>query len=77
MLVVYAIEKEAQEIDLNLTRIKTLMFQYLSFKYSSSEERIVAIHTNELINIKARYEMIYNENLKMNVKYENKIKTLG
>ena len=47
------------------------IFQYFSFKHSSCEERIAAIHTNELINVKARYETLFNVNLELNVKYEN------
>ena len=77
IIVVYAIEKEAQEIDLHLTKIKMPTFQYFSFKHSSSEERITAMHANKLINVKARYEMLFNVNLELNVKYENNKKNIG
>ena len=77
MIVIYTIKKEAQEIDLHLTKIKMPTFQYFSFKHSLSEERIAAIHTNELINVKARYETLFNVNLELNMKYKNNKKPLA
>ena len=77
MMVVYAIEKEANQIDLQLTTINTPICQYLSFKYSSAEERIAAIHANEMINIKARYKTLYDVNLETEVMYKYKTIKLG
>ena len=69
MMVVYAVEKEASKIDLQLTSMDTPTFQYLSFKHSSSEEQLGAMHTNEVINVKAHFETLYNVNLEQDVKY--------
>jgi len=76
-MVVYAMEKEASKIDLQLTSMDIPTFQYLSFKYSSSEERLGAMHANEVINVKARFETLYNVNLEQDMKYQEKTKMLG
>ena len=60
MLVAYTIEDEAEEIDLELIKVDNPKFKYILFKYSLVEERIAAIHANEMVNIKARYEMLYD-----------------
>ena len=60
-----------------MTKINTPTFQYLSFKHSSVEERITAMHVNKLINIKARYKTLYNVNVDQTVKYEENKKKLG
>ena len=76
-MVVHAIEKEANQIDLQLTMINTPTCQYLSFKHSSAEERMVAMHANEMINFKAQYKTLYNINLETEVMYEYKTIKLG
>ena len=53
------------------------MYQYLSFKHLSAEERIAAMHANEIINVKAWYKILYNINLETEVMYEYKIIKLG
>ena len=77
MIVVYTIEKYINQIDLQLTRMKTTTYQYFSFKHSSPEERIAAMHANELINVKAWYETLYNVKVETSVKYNNEEKSLG
>ena len=35
------------------------------------------MHANEVINVKVRFEILYNVNLEQDVKYQEKTKTLG
>ena len=48
MLVVYTIESEAEEIDVNLLQMDNPIFKYLSFHHSMAEQRIATMHTNEM-----------------------------
>ena len=67
IIVVYAVEKHVNELDLQLVKMQSTTFQYISFKHSGPEERIAAMHANELINVKARYETLYNVNTEMRI----------
>ena len=64
VLTVYAIEEEAKEVDEKLCELVSPGYKYVSYRNTSSDERLVAMYHNERKNIKSRYETLYNVNLK-------------
>ena len=38
-------------------------FKYLLYKRSTSSKRIASMHSNDMINVKARFETLYRVNL--------------
>ena len=71
VLAVYAIEKEAENIDAQLKRLKSKRYRYLSYKFHSSDERMGAMHYNDVINVKARYETLIDASLNEKIKNES------
>ena len=59
MFIIFAVEDEAQSIDQILHKTAFEGFQYLSFKLNDSSARISAMHANELINVRVRFETLY------------------
>ena len=62
-LVVYGLEAEANRIDIELVTQKYKGFKYISHERSNSQQRITAMYYNNMINIKARYEILFNANV--------------
>ena len=77
MIVACAVEKHANEIDLQLTKIESSTFQCFSFKHSVPEERIATMHANKLINVKARHETLCEVNTNMKAKVQGETKSIG
>ena len=60
MLVIYALESKAVKLDRKLLHMKNLLFKYLLFQKAILEKRIAALYGNEIINVDARYKILYN-----------------
>ena len=76
VLVVYATEKEALRINDKLMNAKYNRYKYVSYKGSSSDGRLAAMQTNDMKNIPARYEIMYNASLTEKLTVEGKQVTL-
>jgi len=61
-LVIYAVEENAAQIEQQLNTSKMQEMKYVSFKTTTSEMRIGAMKANEWINIKSRFETLFNVN---------------
>jgi len=71
-LIVYAIEREAKVIDeILIENVKNMRYRYISYRNSPSQEKMAAMHHNEMANGKAKYETLYNINLKDEVRYDD------
>ena len=68
----HVISSKVKEIDKSLTNLNINRISYVSFKHSSVEFRMVAIHKNEIINVKARYEILHNIKKTQKVKRNRK-----
>ena len=64
VLSVYVIEKKALEINEECSKLTNNRYQFVSYRKTTSEERLASIHHNEMTNVKARYESLYNASLK-------------
>ena len=71
VLVVYAIESEADKIDQALIKVSFKRVKHLSHKRTAPHQRMTAMHVNELINVRARYEALCNANLKDVIAHNN------
>ena len=63
VLTVYAISSEVKEINERLCQVKFSRYRYISYKNTPSDLKLASMHTNEMKNIKAKYETIYNMSL--------------
>ena len=72
VLTIYTLEKEANEIDLQMYHSEFKKFQYLSYKYSTSTQKMAAMNSNELLNVKARFKILYNTKLEDKVYKDGK-----
>jgi len=59
-LVLYAVENRAKELDAQLYSNQQKNFKYVSFKIAPSSYRLGAMQMNEWVNMKARFEILYN-----------------
>ena len=66
VLAVYAIEKNASQINEDFSKLTntSTRYQFISYRKTTSEERLASMHHNEMINIKARCESLFNASLK-------------
>ena len=64
VLSVYAITSTAKEINEKLCIAKFSRYKYISYKNTTLDTRLASMYTNEMKNIKARYETIFNTSLK-------------
>lgn len=71
VLAIYAVEREAKEIDEVLCDLKSPRYSYMSYKHTTSDERLAAMYRNDRNNIKSRYETLFEVNLKEEV-WDNK-----
>lgn len=72
MLVVYGLEDEANRIDMELLCKKHSGFPYVSCKRSTMQQRIAAMHCNDVINVKSRYEILFNASVADKVLFNEK-----
>ena len=63
VLAIYAVQDEAKEVDEILYNLKSPRYSYISYRQTTSDERLTAIYTNDRHNIKARYETLYDVSL--------------
>ena len=61
-------------VDELLCSLKSPRYSYMSYRYTSSDERLTAMYRNDRHNIKVRYETLFNVNLKDEVWDGNKEK---
>ena len=64
VLVIYAVHEDADEIEENLLKMKSPRYKYVSYKKTTSEERLAAMHHNDVRNNKAKFETLYDIKLK-------------
>ena len=67
VLSVCAVNEEADQIDEKLLKLESPRYKYVSHKKMTSEERLAAMHHNDVKNIKAKYETLCDMNLKEEV----------
>ena len=77
VLAVDTVKSEAEDIDFAMVNLKFKNFRYLSYKHSISSQRIAVMHSNELVNIRARFETLYRVNLQDKVNKDNEESTLA
>jgi len=63
VLSIYAVEDEAEEVDNIIYNTKFKNMQYVSYRLSDSAQRLAAMHLNEMINVKSRFETLYETKL--------------
>ena len=76
VLMIYALVSEAKEIDERIYSTRFKRFKYMSYKLSDPSQRIGAMHRNEMVNIKSRYETLYDTNIDDEVFQGTERKTL-
>jgi len=64
VLTVYVIENKAREINDEFSKLINTRYQFISYRKTTSDERLAGMHHNEMTNVKARYESLYNASLK-------------
>lgn len=64
VLSIWAIQDDALEIDEILSNMNSQRYKYLSCRKTTSEERLAAMHHNDVKNIKAKYETLCDITLK-------------
>ena len=75
VLMIYAIISEADNVDKSLENIESERYLYVSFKRISSNNRLVAMQLNEIVNTKLRYETLFKAKLNdMVIKEGKKVK---
>ena len=60
VLVVYCVEIYVNDIDKSLMELVDPIIKYISYKNTTSAERLASMHANEYKNVKARYETLNN-----------------
>ena len=58
VLVVHTVKAYADGIDKDLKELLDKSIQYAPYKHTNSTQRMVSMHANELTNIKLRYEVL-------------------
>ena len=58
---VHALEDEAANIDEQMCDATFDGFKHLSYKLNQPMARIAAMHANDMLNVKARFETLYGE----------------
>ena len=64
VLVAHVIETEAREVDEMLCLTQSPRFKHTSCRQTTSQDRLVAMHANEMKNGCRKYETLENVNLK-------------
>jgi len=72
VLVVYAVESEADRVDQALMTGSFKHFQYVSYKRTATHFRVAAMHANEVLNVKARFETLYGVSVNELILHDNK-----
>jgi len=73
---VYGLEEEANRMDMELMNKEFKGFSYLSYKRSTPAQRIAAMHYNDVINVKSRYEVLFDANVDDIVMFKEEEKIL-
>ena len=73
VLVMHAIEQNAKEIDKILHSTMFKHFKHVSCRLSAPKQRLAAMHSNEMINIKSRFETLCQVSLHDKVVYEENV----
>jgi len=60
VLVLYCVETYADDMDESLMELVNLTIKYVSYKNTTSAERLASMYANECKNVKARYEILYD-----------------
>ena len=60
VLMVYAIESLAQQIDKMFSNLELERYKYVSYRMSNSKVWMMSMHGNEMNNVKAHYKILYN-----------------
>ena len=63
VLMTFTIQLQVREINEKLFKTLFRRFKYTSFKYSDADQRLGAMHNNNITNIKGHFEMLYDINL--------------
>ena len=72
---IYATISKANNVNKSLENTKLERYSYISFKRTSSNDRLVAMYSNEMINTKLRYKILYKAKLNdMVIKEGKKVK---
>ena len=74
-LVIYVVLYEQERVDnalMNLKLVDRTHFKYMSFKESTKNIRLCALHVNELNNVETRFESLYNAKVFDIVSYKGK-----
>ena len=66
---IFYVESRAKEVDKVLSGLSHDTIRYISYQYSTVEDRLVAIHTNKIFNMKGRFETLEDVNTKQSVKF--------
>ena len=72
VMILYAIDDEAKEIDSKMIQFISKRVKYVSYKYTSLAERLAAIYTNEIMNMKFWFETFHNVKMKDKVLIDKK-----
>ena len=64
MLVVYVIEIEVREVDEMLYLMQSPRFKYVSYRQTTSQDRLAVMYTYEMKKIYRKYKILENVNLK-------------
>ena len=72
VLIVHGLEDEANRIDVELSSKKYPGFRYVSYKSSTMQQRLAAMHYNDVINIKSRYEILFDASVVDKVLFNGK-----
>ena len=72
VLMINALQDEANQIDQDFCTAEFDSFQHTSYRRSSTSQRLAAMHMNEIINIKSRFETLCRMHPKDVVYVDNK-----
>ena len=72
VLVVYGRDQEASKLDMEIMSKQHKGTKYLSYKRSKSEERVAAMYYNDVINVNARYEILFGAKVDDIVRFNGK-----
>jgi len=78
-LVVYSVLSKREELDNMLIELEISGMEdvkYISFKHTSSNNKVGSLHLSNITNVKARFETLYNTNILEQAFFEEKIGSL-
>ena len=72
VLMVYVISSQVKQVLDGMSKMKTTRYKFVSYKHTTSEERLASMHYNDMKNIKAKYESLNNAMLKERIMVESR-----